>query len=95
MIEDSALSLKKAYEKGEKITQKKAQKMFEQSELVNKLLETPKRSPNTFVGLRAYEWRLLELSEIPFTITLEKVLGWIELLVDKSYIQEGFSLEGK
>ena len=94
MIEDSALTLKKAYEKGENIPIEEAQKMLEQSELMNKLLETPKRSPNTFSGLRAYEWRLLELSEIPFTHTLEKVQNWLELLVDKSYIQEGFSLEG-
>ena len=36
----------------------------------------------------------LELSEIPFTHTLETVKDWIEILVDKSYIQEGFSLEG-
>jgi len=53
MIEDSALSLKKAYEKGENITIEEAQNMLEQSELINKLLETPKRSPNTFVGIRA------------------------------------------
>ena len=95
MIEDSALSLKKAYEKGENITIKEAQKMLEQSELIEKLLTAPERSPNTFVGLRAYMWRLLELSEIPFTNTLEKVQKWIDLLVDKSYIQEGFALEGK
>ncbi len=94
MNKDSALSLKKAYEKGENITIKEAQKMLEQSEVIKKLLETPKRSPNTFVGIRAYEWRLLELSEIPFTSTLEKVQSWLELLVNKSYIQEGFSLEG-
>jgi len=94
MIEDSALSLKKAYEKGEKVAKKEAQKMLEQSELINKLLETPKRSPDTFVGIRTYEWRLLELSEIPFTNTLEKVQSWLKLLVDKSYIKEGFSLEG-
>lgn len=94
MIEDSALSLKKAHDKGEIITIKEAQNILEQSELIYKLLEEPKRSPNTFVGIRAYEWRLLELSEIPFTHTLEKVQNWIELLVDKSYIQEGFSLEG-
>ncbi len=94
MIEDSALSLKKAYEKGEVITLKEAQKMLGESGLIDKLLETPKRSPDTFVGIRAYEWRLLELSEIPFTHTLEKVQNWIELLVDKSYIHEGFSLEG-
>ncbi|MEE9378316.1 MAG: hypothetical protein V3V33_09805 [Candidatus Lokiarchaeia archaeon] len=59
MNEDSALSLKKAYDKGENITIKEAQNMLDQSELINKLLETPKRSPNTFVGIRAYEWRYL------------------------------------
>ncbi|MFX1593027.1 MAG: hypothetical protein ACFFCL_10065 [Promethearchaeota archaeon] len=94
MNEDSALTLKKAYEKGENISIKETQKMLKQSELINKLLVKPKRSPDTFVGIRAYEWRLLELSEIPFTYTLEEVQNWIELLVDKSYIQEGFSLEG-
>jgi len=94
MIDDSALTLKKAYEKGEKITLEEAQKMLEQSELITKLLDTPKRPPVTFVGIRAYEWRLLELSEIPFTYTIEKVQNWIDILVDKSYIQEGFSLEG-
>jgi len=92
--EDSALLLKKAYEKGEKITIKEAQKMLEQSDLISKLLEPPKRPPTTFVGVRALEWRLLELSEIPFTNTLEKVQKWIDLLVEKSYIGEGFSLEG-
>lgn len=93
-MEDSALSLKKAYEKGDHFTIKEAQEILEQSELIKLLLETPKRSPSTFVGIRAYEWRLLELSEIPFTNTLEKVKNWIDLLVDESYIQTGFSLEG-
>ncbi len=46
------------------------------------------------MGLRAYEWRLLELSEIPFTHTLEKVQNLLTLLINKSYIQEGFSLTG-
>ena len=95
MTEDSALSLKKAYDKGESITIKEAQKMLEQSELLGKLLTTPERSPTTFVGIRNYLWRLLEITEIPFTHTLEKVQKWIDLLVDKSYIQEGFALEGK
>ncbi|MFX1411710.1 MAG: hypothetical protein ACFFA6_15270 [Promethearchaeota archaeon] len=94
MNEDSALTLKKDYEKGENISVKEAQKKLEQSELISKLLETPKQNPDTFVGIRAYEWRLLELSEIPFTYTLEKVQSWLEFLVDKSYIHEGFSLEG-
>jgi hypothetical protein len=94
MIEDSALTLKKAYEKGESITIEEAQKMLKESELVTKLIEPPKRPPITFVGIRALEWRLLELSEIPFTNTLKRVQEWINILVDKSYTQEGFSLEG-
>ncbi|MFX1489673.1 MAG: hypothetical protein ACFFBI_11025 [Promethearchaeota archaeon] len=94
MNEDSALTLKKIYDKGEEITVKKAQKMLDQSELIKRLLETPKRSPDTFVGIRGYEWRLLELSEIPFAGTLKKVQDWLKLLVNKSYIKEGFSLEG-
>ena len=92
---DSALTLKRVYDSGEEITVKEAQKMLKQSELLKKLLETPKRKPDTFVGIRNYLWRLLELIEIPFTNTLEKVQDWINLLVDKSYIKEGFSLEGK
>ncbi|MBY8988919.1 MAG: hypothetical protein KGD61_10735 [Candidatus Lokiarchaeota archaeon] len=95
MIEDSALSLKKAYEKGEKLPKKEVQNLVEQSGLMNKLLTTPERSPNTFAGLRGYMWRLLELSEIRFTNTLAKVQNWIELLVSKSYIEERFALEGK
>lgn len=95
MIEDSALTLKIDYERGDTITIKDAQKLLEQSELINKLLTPPKRGPNTFVGLRVYMWRLLELSEIPFTNTLEEAQKWIELLVNKSYIEEGFALEGK
>ncbi|MFX1479526.1 MAG: hypothetical protein ACFFCI_15495 [Promethearchaeota archaeon] len=94
MNEDSALTLKKIYDKGEEITVKEAQKMLDQSELIKRLLETPKRSPDTFVGIRGYEWLLLELSEIPFTGTLKNVQDWLKLLVDKSYIKEGFSLEG-
>ncbi|MHA1915401.1 MAG: hypothetical protein ACW986_07520 [Promethearchaeota archaeon] len=95
MTEDSALALKKSFENGEEIPFKKAQELLDQSELITKLIGPPKRSPNTFAGLRAYMWRLLELCEIPFTYKLETVRNWIELLVDKSFIGEGFSLEGK
>jgi hypothetical protein len=82
MIEDSALTLKMNYDKGESIPIKEAQKMLRQSELINKLITPPERSPNTFAGLRGYMWRLLELCEIPFTDTLEEVQKWIKLLVD-------------
>jgi hypothetical protein len=95
MTEDSALLLKKAYDKGESITVKEAQNILKQSELLDKLLATPERPPTTFVGIRNYLWRLLEIAEIPFTQTLEKVKKWVELLVEKSYIQDGFALEGE
>lgn len=94
MKEDSALFLKKSYEKGEKISPEEIQKMLEQSDLIKMLLEPPKRPPTTFVGIRALEWRLLELSEIPFSYTLNEVQNWIKILVEKSFIKEGFSLEG-
>ena len=60
-IDKSDLSMKN-------ISIKEAQQMLNQSELVGKLIVTPKQRPHTFVGLRAHEWRLLELSEISFTI---------------------------
>jgi hypothetical protein len=94
MVQDFALILKKAYGKGENVSVKKAKKMLEQSKLIGRLLTDPKQKPETFVGLRAYEWRLLELSEIPFTYILDKAQKWLELLIDKSYISEGFSLTG-
>ncbi|MHA2393320.1 MAG: hypothetical protein ACXAEX_15370 [Promethearchaeota archaeon] len=95
MIEDSALSLKKAYDKGEYKSKEEIQMILGKSELINKLLTPPKQKPTTFVGIRAIEWRLLELSEIPFSSTLEIVQNWIELLVNKTFIEEGFSLTGK
>lgn len=94
MVPDSALTLKKAYEKDANASIKEAKEMLNQSKLISKLLADPKQKPNTFVGLRAHEWRLLELSEIPFTHTLEKVQKWLELLIDKSSISKGFSLTG-
>jgi hypothetical protein len=95
MMEDPALLLKKKYDKGEKVFPKEVQELLNQSELITKLLETPTRASITFVGLRNYMWRLMELSEIPFTHTLRRVQEWVKILVEKSYIPEGFTLEGK
>lgn len=92
MIEDLALTLKKAYDNGEQIDIEKAQVLLGKSELVNRLLAEPKQKPELFVGIRAYEWRLIELSEIPFTCSLKKVQDWTNLLIDKTYTPEGFSL---
>ncbi|MFX1323313.1 MAG: hypothetical protein ACFE8N_00035 [Promethearchaeota archaeon] len=95
MIEDSALSLKKAITEGKNLSIEEVQEILGKSELIDKLLTPPKQKPTTFVGIRAIEWRLLELTEIPFTNTLETVQNWIELLINKTYIVEGFSLTGK
>ncbi len=94
MRQDTALTLKKAVERGERISVEDAQAMLAQSDLIDRLLTNPKRKPSTFAGLRGYEWRLLELSEIPFVHTLDKVQTWLALLVDRTYIGEGFSLRG-
>jgi len=95
MDKDSAFTLKKAYDKDDKVSIKKAQNMLESSELVSKLLTDPKQKPHTFVGLRALEWRLLELCEVPYTHTLDKVQNWLEFLVNRTSISEGFSLTGE
>jgi len=94
MIEDSALTLKKAYDIGKPIDVEMAKVLLGKSELVGKLLVEPGQKPESFVGIRAYEWRLIELSEIPFTGSLTKVQDWINLLVNRTYTTEGFSLTG-
>jgi len=94
MIEDSALILKRAFDKGEKIDVSRAKEMLDKSELINRLLIEPKQDLNLFVGIRALEWRLIELSEIPLIDKLEKVQDWIKILIDKTYTPEGFSLTG-
>lgn len=93
-MQDFALALKKTYEKGDNVSVKEAKEILGQSELIRRLLADPKQRSNTFVGLRALEWRLLELTEIPFTHTLEKAQRWLMFLIDRSSIAEGFSLTG-
>lgn len=95
MIEDSALTLKRAFDSGKLVQTEQAKELLCQSDLVNRLLVVPDKRPELFVGIRAYEWRLLELAEIPYTGTLERVKEWINLLVKRTYTKEGFSLTGK
>jgi hypothetical protein len=94
MEQDSALILKKVYQQGKNISIEKAKEMLAQSNLIGKLLANPAQKPDTFVGLRAFEWRLLELCEIPFAHTLEKTKKWLDFLVQRSIVKEGFSLTG-
>lgn len=94
MKEDTALTLRKAYDTGEQITDEMATDLLRRSELVEQLLLKPKQRPELFVGIRAYEWRLVELSEIPFAGILPEVREWMQLLVTKTFTPEGFSLTG-
>ncbi|MBN1583822.1 MAG: hypothetical protein JXA89_24155 [Anaerolineae bacterium] len=94
MTQDPALLLKQAVERGEPVDAQDMQDMLARSMLIARLLTDPKQKPRTFVGLRAHEWRLLELCEIPFTHTLDKVQQWLDLLVCRTAMPEGFSLTG-
>ena len=76
MIEDTALVLKKRYENGEDIDVNEAKKLLGQSDLIKKLLTDPQQKLDSFTGIRSYEWRLLELSEIAFIFTIDKVEEW-------------------
>lgn len=93
-MEDSALTLKKADESGDQVSIGRAKELLAQSELIKRLLTDPNQRSGTYVAIRGCVWRLMELSEIPYTYTLEKVQEWLNLLVQESFIQEGFSLSG-
>lgn len=88
----SALALRRRVDGGEQLSEKEARHWLDQSILVAALLTPPKGRPDTFAGLRAYEWRLLELCEIPYSYLLPTVQQWLALLIEKTAIPEGFSL---
>ena len=93
--EDPALTLKKMRDRGEAVGEKDAAGYLERSPLMEKFLSEPEPDTRLFTGLRALEWRLLELSEIPFTGSLKKVRDWLDILMEKTRIPEGFSLTGE
>ncbi|WP_457559605.1 hypothetical protein [Candidatus Harpocratesius sp.] len=91
---DPALILKEKVQLQESLSDHEIQAFLTKSPLITQLLTDPKWGPEKFVGLRAIEWRLLELSEIPHTYTMKKVKQWMELLVKYTKIDDGFSLRG-
>jgi hypothetical protein len=88
----TALDLRKRVDQKEAVQVKDALHLLSQSILVAQLLTPPNGRPETFAGLRAYEWRLLELCEIPFAAELPTVQNWLDMLIEKTSIAEGFSL---
>ena len=88
---DLALDMKIAVERGERISFSEIEEMLSESELVKKLL-SPVKEPKSFHALRGLEWRLIQLSEIPYTQTIPQVKDWIDLLVQKTFTGKAFSL---
>lgn len=89
-----ALDLRKRVDLGESVPENQALHLLHQSILVAQLLTPPKGRPETFHGLRGYEWRLLEFCEIPYAYLLSPVQHWMDVLIEKTSIDEGFSLTG-
>ena len=94
MIRDEALILKEKVQADEDLTKNEIMDHLEHSKIIQDLLVNPKWEPEKFVGLRALEFRLIELSEIPFTNYLDKVQEWLQILIKMSDIKTGFSLRG-
>lgn len=88
---DWALEMKKSVERGEKISFSQIQDMLVASDLV-KELTFPVKEPKSFHSLRGLEWRLIELSEIPYTYTIPQVQEWLSILVKNTYTGNAFSL---
>ncbi len=88
---DTALDMKKSIERGEKISHSQIRDMLEESDIIKKLT-SPVKDPTSFHTLRGLEWRLIELSEIPYSHTIPQVQEWISLFVDKTYTDNAFSL---
>jgi hypothetical protein len=91
---DPALQLRIRCDSGERVSETEALALLAQSPLMARLLVPPKARLDLFTGVRALEWRLLELCETPFAECLPQVQSWLDLLLEKTVIPQGFSLEG-
>ena len=86
---DSALMLKIAYDKGEQLSELEIDQMLKESDVIKRLTE-----PITYKALSPI-WRIIALSEIPFSSRLDYTKHLIEY-VDRNFATEvGFSITGK
>lgn len=90
---DTALQLKQRL-RTETLSDTTIQRLLLSSELVSKLLHQQVRT-DTFTGLRKLEFRLLELSEIPFALELPAAKELLQMLGEATFVSEGFSLTGQ
>ena len=90
---DTALTLKKRL-RSEQLSEAVIQDLLNRSEIVNQLLNQKVRI-DTFTGLRKMEFRLIELSEIPHALELEKAQELLEQFITVVNVEDGFSLTGQ
>lgn len=86
---DTALELRIAFDHGKIKCYDEAQKFLKDSELVHELTSSFERKPLYAV------WRIIALSEIPFSSSLHYTQEVIEYIVNNLASQDGFSLTGK
>lgn len=86
---DAALELKIAYDKGDLISNKIAQSFLSKSELVSELTRVFEPKPLYAI------WRIIALSEIPYSFTLEYTEQVIEYIEKYLSTPNGFTLTGK
>ncbi|MFI0431258.1 hypothetical protein [Mariniflexile sp. HMF6888] len=85
---DTALKLKIDIDNGINISNKEAVEILKQSELVSKLTHEINDSPLSYV------WRIIALSEIPFSQHLDFTKNLIDRIYQKLSAPFGFSLSG-
>lgn len=88
---DTALILKKKLRCGEKLSLEQVDSLLKKSELIETIFNENYRT-DIFTGLRKLEFLLTELSEIPYTIRLEKTKRMLNELIAMTLQKEGFSL---
>lgn len=86
---DTALFLKQKSDSGEIRNHDEASALLDQSEIVSKLLT------DFDVSVLNLLHRLIEIAEIPFADSIEKVQKWVSTLADLAVCEEGFSISGK
>jgi hypothetical protein len=86
---DKALEMKIKYENNEIKSFQEAEEYLYASDIYKSLL-----ADFDFNVLNLL-WRLIQLSEIPFSGKNPKVAEWLNKLVEKTYTGDGFSLNGK
>lgn len=85
---DTSLQLRLLYDNGIRLSRDEALSELKQSKIVNRLTKEMVEKPLFYV------WRLIALSEIPYTIHLDYTKNLIDRIYNKLSTPYGFSLSG-